>query len=95
MSFVDLSNQSPKSIVSHFILHTKGSGHQLPYADYAIIDEWLQIEPDHERLILILSEMLPPFFEKYSNQNSYLKWIDKKVKKQIVGRLAQGRQQII
>ena len=62
MSYVDVEGLRPPELVAHYILACQGQDLFLPYQDYAVIDEWLQAAPDVDALLLILAELLPPFF---------------------------------
>lgn len=63
MSFVDLDKLSPEDLILHYVLECRGRGHFLPYSDYQIIDDWLKVSPDADELLLVLSDVLPSFFQ--------------------------------
>lgn len=52
-----------KELIAEYILECRGQGHCLPYVDYAVIDEWLRIAQDTDRLLLVLADVLPKFYE--------------------------------
>jgi len=62
MSYVDVDTLRPPELVAHYILACKGQALFLPYQDYAVIDEWLASAPGLDALLLILAEVVPPFF---------------------------------
>ena len=62
MSFVDLDTLSPADLIAQYVLECRGQGLFLPYADYQVIAEWLGAVGDADALLLILSDVLPPFF---------------------------------
>ena len=63
MSFIDLDKLSPEDLILHYVLECRGNGHFLPYQDYQIIDDWLKAAPDADELLLVLSDVLPPYFQ--------------------------------
>jgi len=62
MSYVDVDTLRPPEMVAQYILACKGQALFLPYQDYAVIDEWLASTPGLDALLLILAEVVPPFF---------------------------------
>lgn len=80
MTILNLEAMSNHDLILNYILECRGRGHFLPYQDYQIIDEWIRASPSMDMLLLVLSEILPPFFQKYeSRQRFSLKGIEKKV----------------
>lgn len=63
MSFVDLDKLSPVDLIVHYVLECRASGLFLPYQDYQIVEEWLAISKDADDLLLILSDVLPAYFD--------------------------------
>ena len=64
MSFSDSANWTPAELIAQYVLELRGDNLFLPYQDYAVIDEWLSSSPGPDELLLVLSEVLPPHFEK-------------------------------
>lgn len=63
MSFIDLDKLSPQDLILQYVLECRGSGHFLPYSDHEIIASWLKATTDLDELLLVLSDVLPQFFE--------------------------------
>ena len=64
MSIVDFSKISTKALVVQYVLDCSNAGFMLPYDDYEIIETWLQKTRDVDELLLILSDLLPRYFER-------------------------------
>ena len=62
MSFLDLDKLPPEDLIVHYVLECRG-GLFLPYQDYQVIDEWLAATRDPDELLLVLSDLLPSYFE--------------------------------
>lgn len=62
MSFANPQNLTPSELVAQYVLSLKGNALFLPYQDYAVIDHWLANSQSLDELLLILSDLLPPFF---------------------------------
>jgi hypothetical protein len=63
MSFLDLDKLSTTDLIVQYVLECRGAGLFLPYQDYQVIDEWLGCSSDTDALLLVLSEVLPGFFD--------------------------------
>lgn len=63
MSFIDLDKLSPEDLILQYVLSCRGQGHFLPYSDHQIITDWLAATANADELLLVLSDVLPPFFE--------------------------------
>lgn len=64
MTLLDLENLSSAALIMHYVVECRGKGHFLPYSDHEIIQEWLTWTTDPDQLLIALSEVLPPYFEK-------------------------------
>ncbi len=63
MTFLDLGQLSPENLVAQYVLDCRNSGLFLPYSDYGVIADWMRDVPDVDDLLIILSEVLPPYFK--------------------------------
>lgn len=68
MSLIDPDLLADQQLITQYILECRGRGHFLPYKDYEIIRHWLTLCPDANRLLLLLSEILPQHFERFRDQ---------------------------
>lgn len=62
MSYLDLDKLAPEDLILQYVLDCRGEGLFLPYQDYQIIEEWLGALSNVDELLMVLSEVLPPFF---------------------------------
>lgn len=62
MNFENTGEQFLQHIVD-YVLELRGQGHFLPYQDYEVIAGWTREAASEDDLILVLSEVLPGFFE--------------------------------
>lgn len=84
MSYVPQEQLEGKSLIVHYIIECRGRGHFLPYDEHRLINKWLAAaNNDADALLLVLSEVIPLFFQKASekSQPPSLLRIDKKVNK--------------
>ena len=72
---------SPAQLIAEFVLAHKNRGAFLSYHDYRVIQKWLDHCPDVDFLLLLLSDKLPPLFER--NPRSSLQAIDKTIMRRI------------
>lgn len=70
MSHVNLGSLTPRGLISQYVLECMGRGFFLPYEDYALIDEWLKLSPTTDDLLVLLSELLPDYFQKNKSGTS-------------------------
>ncbi len=62
---MNLDELSPEELVARFIIETKGRGHFLAYEDHDILKNWVKAAgSDTDRLLLILDDILPSYFQK-------------------------------
>lgn len=85
MSLLNIDELTPQHQLAQYVLEFRGQGHCLPYQDYEILKEWfLASAGDHDRLLLILSDVLPDYFNRPGrNLPPDLKGVRKKVLKRI------------
>ena len=82
MNLIDYENLSSVELISMYILEYLGKGISLSQSDYLIINEWLQMSPDTDKLLIILNEVLQNYI-KNNKKFISLKKIDKIVKNKI------------
>lgn len=82
MNLINYKNLSSVELISMYILEYLGKGISLSQSDYLIINEWLQMIPDTDKLLIILNEVLQNYIQNNKKFIS-LKKIDKKVKNKI------------
>ena len=70
MKLNNLDNLSDAEMVAQYVLECRGSGTVLPYGDLALIRDWLEQAKSAERLLLILSDLLPEHFAKSQGRNT-------------------------
>lgn len=93
MSFIPDHSLKGRHLIAQFVLHHRKSGLMLPYNEYEYIDRWLKLTDSEDRLLLILSDIIPQFFKDrrdWSHPPS-LKLIDQKVCKMLI---AKNRRQV-
>jgi hypothetical protein len=86
VSIVDLDRLSSADIIAQYVIHCKPAGMCLSFAEYQLIDTWLTaIDDNDELLLLILSELLPKYYEGQSpyKRQSSLQFFHKNVMKKI------------
>lgn len=80
MKIIDYENLSDLELISHLILERKGKGFQLPYEDYQIISNWLEMSEEKDILFETLEEVLPKYFpENKDNSSKSLRGLNRKV----------------
>jgi hypothetical protein len=83
---MDLDCLSPAELIAHYVLHCKPAGMCLSFAEYQLIDTWLTaVDDDGEVLLVILSEILPPYYREQSasKRQSSLQFFHKSVMRKI------------
>jgi hypothetical protein len=86
MSIIDLDRLSPPEVIAQYVIHCKPAGFFLSFAEYQLIDTWLSaIDDNDELLLLILSELLPRYYEQQSplKRQSSLQFFHKSVMRKI------------
>jgi len=79
------SEPSARECIAQYVVSIRQSGVFLPYDDYNVIDQWLNISQDVDRIVTVLSELLPPYFDA-KRQKGFLpglKGISRKVEKKL------------
>ena len=66
-------------MICQYIAECRGGGHFLPYADHEIVEEWIHFAPSPEILLIVLSDILPEYFEQKRSVPRSLKGVHKKV----------------
>ncbi len=83
MSFLSPTFLEGQKLITQYIIEYRGRGHFLPYDDHRIIERWLELMPDADSLLLILSDLVPDFYAKGAerSQPPSLARLDKKVRR--------------
>ena len=81
MSYIAPEHLQGSALIVQYVIDLRGKGHFLPYDEHRIINKWLAAAPDPDTLLLILADLLPPFYEKALNRTHppSLSRLDKKV----------------
>ena len=66
MSGYDIHRMKASQLIAQFVIECRSSGLFLPYDDYLVIDELVRLEPDSDRLLLVLAEVLPQWYQKFT-----------------------------
>jgi hypothetical protein len=83
----DISAFGPREYIARYIIEIKSQGHVLPYQDYELVDRWLLLaQNDPDRLLLVLSEILPDYFTPAEGRAKArsLKPLDRRVSRQLM-----------
>ena len=64
MTLLDIESLPSADFILHYVVECRGKGHFLPYMDHQIIQSWLSMVCHPDQLLLVLSEILPDYFEK-------------------------------
>ena len=86
MSLINHDDLDDIGVLSHYIIQLRGSGHFLPYDDYALLEKWLKEAGDLDSLLVILSEILPDLYGSTTFKKRpvpRLTMVDKKVCRRI------------
>ncbi|MGE0173895.1 MAG: hypothetical protein AB7T49_13955 [Oligoflexales bacterium] len=83
MSILDLDALGDLDLITHYVLECRGKGLFLPYDEHDLIVNWLRHSKDANRLLIILSDLLPPFFDGRTAKPKSLRRINTKVLKKI------------
>ncbi len=83
MSYVPESHLQGQNLIVQYLIECRGRGHFLPYDDHILIRRWLQQCEDADTLLLILADIIPPFYEAaaHRSQPPSLKRLDQKITK--------------
>lgn len=93
MSYLPVDNLSNLNLITHFIIEYRGRGHFLPYDEHRFISKWLDLAGDSDSLLLILSDIVPEFYEKHSSRSHppSLARLDRKVTQILAAREQRGQ----
>ena len=87
MSLTDIDNLGDHQLISHYISEVRGCGLVLSYSDYYLISNWIEEAGGNVDLVLlVLSEILPPFYEAPQHRQKYkyaLRYLNKKIQNSI------------
>ena len=77
---MNLDELTPEELIARFIMEHKKQGHFLAYEDHDIVKNWVAAAGrDTDRLLLILNDILPAYFEKQKGAGARLAGINKLV----------------
>lgn len=81
MSYIPPKQLDKENLIVQYVVSSRGKGHFLPYDEYYIIKKWLQAADSAESLLLVLSEILPDFYQKSGSKRlpPSLSRLDKKI----------------
>jgi hypothetical protein len=81
MSYMNPDHLQGPALIVQYVIDLRGKGHFLPYDEHLILKKWLTAATDVDDLLLILADLLPPFYEKAQNRTHppSLSRLDKKV----------------
>ncbi len=86
MSIMNIDALSPGELIAQYVIQCKSAGICLSYNEYQLIDTWLEAAgQDDELLLLILSEILPPYYERQGpfKRQSSLQFFHKSVMRKL------------
>lgn len=65
---MNLEELTPEELIARYIIEVRGKGHFLAYEDHDILKNWVSLAGgSSDKLLLILSDILPSHFEKSKN----------------------------
>jgi hypothetical protein len=77
---MNLDDFTPEELIARFIIESRNQGHFLAYEDHDIVKNWVnEARGDTDRLLLILSDILPRYFEKSKGASARLTGINRSV----------------
>ena len=83
MSLIDLPSLNNRELIFHYVLSCQNRGLTLPYSDIQVLEQWIrEIDEDVDALLLVLSDILPKYYED-KKKRAPLKKIQKSVSKKI------------
>lgn len=68
MNDLNSDDQPPTDLILQYVLECRQGGNFLPYQDYRVIDEWLHMAVDVDSLLVVLSDVLPEFYQRRGNR---------------------------
>jgi hypothetical protein len=82
----NIEDMSPREMIAQYVIEVRARGLLLPYNEYGLIERWLELaHNDVERLLLVLSEVLPDYYQPDINKGRAkgLMGVDKKIIQQL------------
>jgi len=81
LSYIPSEQLQGSALIAQYVIDLRAKGHFLPYDEHRIINKWLAAADDADTLLLILADLLPPFYTKAQNRTHppSLSRLDKKV----------------
>ena len=93
MSILELDNLSKEELIAQFIIESKEKGFFLLYSDYDLISMWLkEAGDDPDMVLLVLSEILPDYLERYNNRSG--KFSLKGIHRRVIKALTDAKKRI-
>jgi hypothetical protein len=88
MTFIPEHNLKGRHLIAQFVLHHRKRGLVLPYSEYDFIDKWLKLTASEDQLLLLLSDIVPKFYQDRQDWTHppSLKLIDSKVCKMLMAK---------
>ena len=81
----DTGVETGQEIIASYIQSLSPRGLMIAYEDHAIIQRWWKVgEADIERILLVLSEVLPEYFATSKNSHCRLKGIENRVVQELL-----------
>lgn len=80
------AQDSRQKLIAGYITDIRNRGSFLAYSDYEVIETWLKIEADPERLLVVLDDILPDIFNRIpiDRHPPRLKYFEKVVKDRLL-----------
>jgi hypothetical protein len=77
--------EAGQEIIVSYIQSISPRGLMIAYEDHEVIQRWWKIsQEDLEKILLVLSEILPAYFEKGKGRNCRLKNIERRVSQELL-----------
>ena len=76
--------ETGQEIIANYIQSLSPRGLLIVYEDHEVIQKWWRVgQEDIEKILLVLSEILPAYFERRNNRNFRLKNIEHLVSREL------------
>jgi hypothetical protein len=85
-AMTDFPEMNPREFIAQYVIEVRARGVLLPYNEYGLIERWLELaQHDVDKLLLLLSEILPTYFQPdaHNGRVKGLTGIDKKITQQL------------
>ena len=82
MSYIPTEHLDGPNLIVQFIIEYRACGHFLPYDDHRLVKKWIAEAGDVDTLLVVLSDIIPKFFQGAAAQGKHppaLSRLDKKV----------------